>query len=1022
MTALGAIVGSGLLEGCTKASPAPAPEISADGDIDPHLGDLRKALASSPDLLRARADEAVASGDPNVIARFVREHIGVLPPLPAEIPVASIRFGARGALRAGAGSFRDRVELLAELLTAAGFTTTIVRASRQGWGSEVYAAPVHPFQPDSTMMASVGAAVGVTVPSTFTDDSDATTRVNASVTRILSALPTDQRTATAKAGGLPDDVPVVEFTRAGGSKRWAIALGSTDVSDAEPAGAAPAGSPLVPNVKIAVSVALRPPAGAVIDRTALFEVVAGEWPVDQVVGRCVSLSFAPPVPPEQALGYDLTSFPVRTPVLRLYSLESLGASVVDTYGGLAVSLNGGIYGPSTADPKQIVGPYGPVPTPLDSAARAEARARAAMVRVTANPASFPGLDLDVAVLDASDNVIEGLGSDDFAVSEDDSSVDATIIANVQPPAVRVVVFYDTSGSVLDFWPSADAKAKFETALAAALVSAASSAPFVVQVIALGSKPSADWRAPNASDVTAALTAAQSDSSVWQSVGQVLPDSGACAAILVSDCVSALEDPAQIPGFKKAMAAARIPVAVVPIGKPDDAAVEAIVSGSGGVRLDPADPGIGSALTDFVRQQVATRLSNAYRLRYEAPLAGPVTRSVKVAIKDHAQVTGSTTYQVPAEADRTAPSGVAGIYLSVTANGVTDVRRLAGVELTSSLRLYGDPSAADIAQCTQALNSVTDVVLDAPGSTNAQRLDDALAALLTLGPLRRSSPSDTKGIVAAAQDIRKMPWLAAALGEPVAAAGGVTPPGLWVRVIGTVPTATGLSLDSDLAPALTQMIGTSADPAEAFRAALQATAGASVRESQWMASSAAALLAEQSLVVAQNADGLPTWSDATKAAFRPLLMRYDSYVRLVPATGAVTALWLVDPRTGSATAVSADGHGGGSSHCKLAAPSDLAGWLSAALTVVGLACTATGPGSEAAPNTTPYACVQANVYAVGVLAYGSFTNPVSLLSLSGVTGVLGTAFGFAPTIPSVAGKAVSIFLQLMLAALGQITCE
>jgi hypothetical protein len=52
---------------------------------------------------------------------------------------------------------------------------------------------------------------------------------------------------------------------------------------------------------------------------------------------------------------------------------------------------------------------------------------------------------------------------------------------------------------------------------------------------------------------------------------------------------------------------------------------------------------------------------------------------------------------------------------------------------------------------------------------------------------------------------------------------------------------------------------------------------------------------------------------------------------------------------------------------------------------------------------------------------SFTKPVTLLTLGGVAGVLGTAFGFAPTIPSAAGKAVSIFLQLMLATVGQIEC-
>ena len=111
----------------------------------------------------------------------------------------------------------------------------------------------------------------------------------------------------------------------------------------------------------------------------------------------------------------------------------------------------------------------------------------------------------------------------------------------------------------------------------------------------------------------------------------------------------------------------------------------------------------------------------------------------------------------------------------------------------------------------------------------------------------------------------------------------------------------------------------------------------------MQSSAAAQLVGQKLVLAPTSGGLPAWSDATKAAFRPLLSRYDAFLRLVPESGAVTAVWVIDPGTGSATAVAADGSGGGDSECHVAQES-LAGMLNSAVSMVSVACALGGsPG-------------------------------------------------------------------------------
>ena len=90
-----------------------------------------------------------------------------------------------------------------------------------------------------------------------------------------------------------------------------------------------------------------------------------------------------------------------------------------------------------------------------------------------------------------------------------------------------------------------------------------------------------------------------------------------------------------------------------------------------------------------------------------------------------------------------------------------------------------------------LNGITDVMADAPWSTDAARLDDAVAAALTLDSLRGASPTDSKALIAAAEAARRLPWLLEAMQEPVGAPGGVTPRGLAVHILTTVPSADGL---------------------------------------------------------------------------------------------------------------------------------------------------------------------------------------------------------------------------------------
>lgn len=99
--------------------------------------EVRDALRSSPDHLPARADrlvERAAAGDdgPEELFRFVRDEVVTLPPSVHEVGdhTRAARWGIRGTLRGGAGTPREKTDLLADLYRRAGWTAAVVVAPR----------------------------------------------------------------------------------------------------------------------------------------------------------------------------------------------------------------------------------------------------------------------------------------------------------------------------------------------------------------------------------------------------------------------------------------------------------------------------------------------------------------------------------------------------------------------------------------------------------------------------------------------------------------------------------------------------------------------------------------------------------------------------------------------------------------------------------------------------------------------------------------------------------------------------
>ena len=1009
---------------------------------------LREILRASPDHLVARARELIARRDLDAIVAFVRDRIAVLPaPTPTGDPLTAARWGAEATLRGGAGTLRERAELLASLLTAAGARATVAAIDRPAAidRAALAAVPAARFAPDAADLEALWQQATKGLAPWPGKGEDALDAVADRISRhILDALPASAREAAPWGDDLPRSIPVVQV-ESSGRTRWAIALGKVGFQDSPPAGLTTSLNTVdIPAVELSVAVALAPPRGAVTDGSALHEVARGRWSAAEVAGRHVELTFVPPVPPAELVGRSPDDFPIRLPVLRLVTAEGGDPDPARNGETLAmVTRSGGLY--TTDDGSQtLTGPFGLVPA-ADSAARQRLAGSVATIKATADASTFPAVDVAVVALDQAGHRVDGLGAADFTVEEDGKAVAFDLVANGAPAAVRLLVLYDASGSVTESWVAPAAKARFEASLARALTAAAERAPFSVQVIGLGGRAGPNgWAPPTEAGLRSAMAGITSTSDVWDSLGRALPASGASAAIMISDNQSTLEDPALVPAFRRAFAAAGVPVLAVPIGKPDEAATAFIVETSHGARLSPTAPDAAERIRAFAEAQVTRAATTSYRLRLRAAEAGPSERTVAVALRGRKSVGASARYRVPLPEARGVASGVGGVYLTITVGGRREIRRLGGVPLDGRGGYLGTIDAAAIADATGVLDRVTAVAFE-PGSPAASvLLDDAVTAAMSAKAAAASVPAtldgaDRAGLMNAVARAGRYPAMLPALLQP-GALPGAPPEGLRVVVFALGAAKDRIVITTDIPPGLNRSLPVGATRRDAFAAALRGSLALSLREAGAMDTSAAARLGERPLQVVAPAGSLPEkgpWSAEQRAALAPLLLQYYDWYRLVPTTGTGTAFWVVDPATGTTVAVGEMGRGGAAKNCVIDQPMQLdiptaMYWLGVAGAAISIYC-ASIEKKKSVPQVI--GCIGAQGAGTASAAYALFTaiawsDRAVILFVFAISNLMGGlpdwieqgAENGTTSPEDASAKVVLAVLALLIGVLGNLKCE
>lgn len=894
--------------GQDASEPEPDAEVDA-GEPDAAVLDIfeawqqaREALQASPDHLPARAQALIEEGDPEKLFELVRDEIMTYPPSASSFEGAAdaTRWGVRGTLRGGAGTPREKAELLAFLLTEAGFTAEVVHGAPDPEridGMKVLLRPIaRSFAPaiSDDDAAAWRVALGQAAPNmpqqrSVIDPDGA--QAEALAAALLEQLPADLEAAFDFA---ITDMPLVRVTiddePVYANPLVADAQWGESLTLEEPTSAGVPGPTQTVYVRLEASRANEP-----FER---FTLVEHEYQAEEVVGRRIHLGFRPPLPTAELVRARTDSVEALLPILTVDAPElddeardelavigkavSFGGDVYELDGD-SVLINGAALGDATTDPDEI--------------------ARVETVGAVAEPAAFPRVTLRVRALDADGEGVKQLGAGAFTVTEDGEPVSFSVTRNAAPPP-RVAILFDISSSVPAEFLGAGAVLVAQDILSG-LYAASSDASVRLGVISFG----AQWMGPWVSSLSEAntqaleLETASGGSEIWNALRDARAEQPTLV-IMVTD--GAASEPA-LPEDRDAVAAGA-PVLTLGVGGVVQETLDEISALSGGRSATVATQ--AAAVAEAV-DAIEDSLLDDYTITYSSDEDGADSRTVAVTVND---VTAEASYDVPAEP--VTPPVLAGLYLTVRSNGHEITRSVAG--FASGYTTATVPVSAEmIADVRSLLFGRISIAVEAAAPAASVVLDEWLREKLGIRALYEAAQAGDEGAVLAAIEQGftltppKLPLAQPPLRNASTEDALTFETGLRIASMVQKTAASGtITRQLDLFP-LSVWATAAEDPRDAFERTLAATASLAVMEAGLLTgTSTFEALEDETLTLvapgeARNQDGLTSEQQLQWAALEDSYG--PSYSLLVPRVPG--PFWAIDRTTGTIVGVLADGSGG-----------------------------------------------------------------------------------------------------------------
>lgn len=887
-----AAVAAALLGACSEP-PAPTPD-AAPEPPDPAVlarsayDDLLTSVRASPDHLIARAERAVAAQDVMALVALVRDDVLTYPGIYYDASQPDdVRWGPRATLRGGAGTPREKADLLVQLLREAGVAADVIRVDFSGELRDSLLGQSRPAFAPAPLPAGSFARAAFQPPDelVIADEGGRDSRALADQLHAL-APPEDAAVFDTYVTALP----AVAFELDGEQLYVVPALRDsepTPVDDGmslEPLEAAS-------YEQVTVRLTARRASSDAIDVLA-----EGSWGVDQLAGRRIVGQFVPTIEPQTMLQLRMADVRSFVPVLAVEGADLAPEEAASlTARGDAITLDGqrfaeGEDGTIVADDGAVLGVGDP-----------EALARVASVELRADASAFPLIELEATALDSAGRQIPGIGADAFEVSEGEVHKAAVMSRNQVPPP-RIALVVDDSGSIPEEFRG-EARTELVLSLFDTLSTSHPGTQFAVSFI--GDDDVSPWT----SDRTAVRGAIESGygygSDIFTAVAAA-SDAAPTAILLISDADPTDELTPQL----RTSIATGAPVFTVGVATVNEAVADQLSELSGGDWAPAADSdeAIAAASAYLESHPQAT-----YAFRYQTTGDGPSRRTVTMTVGGVHRA--SAAYDLPPADQRGFVGAYAGLYLEIDYGGDTVRRTIAG----ASDDPYQEIDQDDLDQVEAAFFGRVVLSVEGAAPTLAHMLDELIDNQLDwLEVSRRTRDGGADAFIAALRDgVSELPEGLLSLQTPLPSAAT-----LDTLTFETAPRfiasferpiyGVGHERRVDILP-FSRWATIADDPQRAWRLTAARSLHLAFVEAALHDAATVSQLDGVELMAApayQVDDLVPDeLSDAWYQLMQPYA--YD-YVAYVPRSGTPLTAIVIDPDTGSALALLADGSGGGSS--------------------------------------------------------------------------------------------------------------
>ncbi len=897
------LVSSLLISACGDAGPQRSPEYKA-------YTQLREKVRTSPDHLRARAKEVVASSQPQAIHDFVRDQFLVLPPAAHSLNgfESRVRWGSAGLLRSGAGTPREQVDLLVELFQEAGFSAVAMQCTPMdalNFREMFQQSFQRRFAPDLTLteLQKIAVTMGGSV-----EGEDMVLDPGGEERRLLadklSAALDDTRSPRGFDAYGPRMVPVVALEIDGDTKYlapWNSGAGFGDSPCAEdPSEELPPSES--PEVRITLSARGVEPGEATV-------LVEHTWNAEELVGNEVWIQFLSDLDPKSFLLRPFDAPHSFTPVLSLRSKvdesvivnESVPGTGITSSGDLitespdgSVLINGELLGGSEASPEQ--------------------EARVASIETFVDARNFPNIELNLLALDSQGLSVEGLRAASFEVLEEGQAMRTRLLREL-PATPRLLFLLDQSGSVPDAFQGENMKlliAEFVQEIGAQ----DPDAEYLVCGV-FGCAPN-DWTqdAAELQGQVEDVQVASFGSDFWSALADVMQyDQTIVVLISDGDFTDELTDE------RRATITAGVPVVTLGVGPVVQETLDLITALTGGDdTLVETQQEASDAAVAFLRNTKRP----PYKLVYRAPLDGSAIRNLQISMR--AETPGDTASYVRPETDKAI--GFAGLWLTVESNGRSVTRSLAGMDDMS--QSY-EGTQEDVDEVLAQFFGTALVSFSGYGPTVAHMFDEMLTARLSTESVVRASESgDLDEMLDALSDgyisyAGKVELVQAQLPQGRPGDGLTYPEGLRAVLINRAPRfGMGMVSKLDILP-LTTWQSVALDAEEAWQTTLERTLTLALAEAAAFPVNAVALTGDSEFLVATFYSMEEVLLSAgvdgehirvlREAASNNLPDGASSMLYVIPNQPMPQAFWSVDGGTGDVLSLLLDGSGGSALACE-----------------------------------------------------------------------------------------------------------